>query len=223
MPAGVGLALAACLLLLPAPVHADTLNATEDTYVNENKPGKKFGSRTSIKVKAGSDFWGFAKFDLSVLGDIGSEDVDKATLRLWIRKVRSAGEIEVCRVTGAWSEGGLNWFMAQLLTLTPCKAPVGIAKTDEGTWVLVDITDWVEGWLDGTPNDGIALLAVGTNIQLDSKENKGTSHPMEIEVTHNPSAVIDVAVNTPPRVQVFIRTQFHVRSTAIVPSIRMQT
>ena len=129
---------AALLLLLPAPVHADTLNATDDTYVKEDKPGKNFGSKLQIKVKAkaGKDLWGFAKFDISVLAPNVGDDVDKATLRLWIRKVISAGDIEVCRVEDGWSEGSLTWIAAQLLGLTDC-ITVGIAKADKGTWVLV--------------------------------------------------------------------------------------
>ena len=183
----VALAAALALALAFAPVHADTLTATDDTFVVESSKGVNFGSKQKIKVKLGSDQWSFAIFDLSVLpaGTDGG-DVDRATLRLWIRRVIKAGAIEVCRVAGAWTEGALTWTTAQLLTLTPC-IPVTILTTDRRTWVLVDITAFVKAWLDGTANHGIAIRGTiaKTKIILDSKENKKHSHPMEVEVVHN--------------------------------------
>ena len=163
------MALAAVLLLSPAPVHAATLNATDDTFVKENNPGINFGSNKKVKVraKAGKDQWGFAKFDISVLGSQVGDDVGKATLSLWIRKVKSAGTIEVCRVGGSWAEGTLTWTAAQSLDFFTC-IEVVIEKADKNTWSLVDITDFVKGWLDSTfDNDGIAIQPVSTNIHFD--------------------------------------------------------
>ena len=167
-------ALVALLLLLPAPVHADTLNATDDTYVNENRPGKNFGSGANIKIKDGNAFEGYAIFDLSVLGT-DADDIDKATLRLWIRRVISAGTIKVCRVFapgGVWSESTLTFNTASGFTLNDCITAIAIAASDQGTWKLVDITAIVKLWLGGTDNHGIAIIATGTNLHLDSKENK---------------------------------------------------
>ena len=135
--ARAGLALAAVLLLSPAPVHADTLHVTDDTFVKENNPGQNFGSNKKVKVKAkaGKDQWGFAKFDISVLEPNVGDDVGKATLRLWIRKVISDGTIEVCRIGGSWAEGTLDWTAAQLLDFFSC-IPVVIEKADKtrGSW-----------------------------------------------------------------------------------------
>ncbi len=49
--ARAGLALAAFLMLLPAPGRADTLNATDDAFVNLDSPGKNFGSNEA-------SYWG---------------------------------------------------------------------------------------------------------------------------------------------------------------------
>ncbi|MCH7922625.1 MAG: DNRLRE domain-containing protein [Nitrospinae bacterium] len=190
MLAGVGLALAALLMLLPAPGHADTLNVTDDTYVKANQPGKNFGDKTSMKVRDGNTRDGYAIFDLSVLGT-DEDDIDTATLRIWIRRVISAGTIDVCRVDtgdGPWSETVLTFAGTSGFTLFACKE-VTIAAGDKGTWKLVDITDFVKGWLASDfPNHGIALIATGTSIQVDSKESQSTSHPLEIEATHEKSA-----------------------------------
>ncbi len=78
--ARAGLALAVLLLLLPAPVHAITLNATKDTYVSEARPTRNYGSSTRLKVKLGSNgafdgpgaYWSFVEFDISVMEGVAS-------------------------------------------------------------------------------------------------------------------------------------------------------
>ena len=37
--------------MLPAPVHADTGVATEDTHTSDDKPGKNFGKSRVVKVR----------------------------------------------------------------------------------------------------------------------------------------------------------------------------
>ncbi len=66
MLAGVGLALAAILLLLPAHGHADTLNVTDDSHV-KGTTTKNFGKKRVIKVDGTKDLTGYAKFDLTPL------------------------------------------------------------------------------------------------------------------------------------------------------------
>ncbi len=78
MLAGVGLALAAILLLLPAHGHAATLNVTDDAHV-KGTSSKNFGNKQKLKVNDVNDRRAYAKFDLSVLGgavgaDSGAQD-----------------------------------------------------------------------------------------------------------------------------------------------------
>jgi hypothetical protein len=50
---------------------------------------------------------------------------------------------------------------------------------------LIDITTLVRQWLTTGRNDGLALIAANggrLRITIDSKENRATSHPAEIEV-----------------------------------------
>ena len=63
--ARAGLALAACLLMLPTPGHAVTLNVTDDAFIRLSNPTKNFGSRKSVKVDGLNGLEGFAKFDLA--------------------------------------------------------------------------------------------------------------------------------------------------------------
>ena len=184
--ARAGLALAAVLLLLPAHGHADTLNVIDDTFDKESNPNQNYGRRSNVKVRSHDtkERRGFLKFDLSVLGAATGNDIDTATLRLWIRRVKKAGAaIDIHRVTGPWTEDTLTFATAPGFDPTPVVDDFLLTAADRHTWVLVDVTDLVKGWLDGTfPNHGIAILPVGNKIHLNSKENRRTSHPLEIEI-----------------------------------------
>ncbi len=186
------LMLAALLLLLPAPGHTDTLNATNDTYTVSSSPSATHGTSKKIKVKlsGSATLTGFVIYDLSALGPVVGADIDSAFLGLFARKIISGGTIEVCRVdTGGapWTEGTLSAALAAGFTLNTCIGPIFIGT--KNVWTLVDITAFVKGWLDDTfPNHGIAIVPLGTNVQFDSKENKKTSHPTELEVTHKPGS-----------------------------------
>ena len=191
--ARAGLALAACLLLLPTPGHAVTLNVTDDAFISLSNTGKNFGSRFSVKVDGLTGREGFAKFDLSVLGGATASDIDAANLRLWITKVKVAGSIEIRRVLGAWTEDDLTGDTVLLdFSIFPDPLIAPILSSDKGSFVLVDVTALVKDWVGGvSPNDGITLLPVGgTRIQIDSKEGKKTSRPMEIEVILGASSSI---------------------------------
>ena len=196
--ARAGLALAACLLLLPTPGHAVTLNVTDDAFISLSNTGKNFGSRFSVKVDGLIGREGFAKFDLSVLGGATASDIDSAILRLWITKVKVAGSIDIHRVIDI---GGVDWTEDSLTgddlfggdsLSTVFFSNVGITSSDKGSFILVDVTSLVKAWVT-TPadNDGISLLPVGgTRVIIDSKEGKKTSHPMEIEVILGASSSI---------------------------------
>ena len=58
---------------------------------------------------------------------------------------------------------------------------------------MVDVTNLVKDWLDGTSNFGIAFLPVsasGIRMAMDSKESRHTSHSMVIEVTQGGATTI---------------------------------
>ncbi len=176
-----GLALAALLLLVPTAGHTVTLNVTDDTFISLNNPIKNFGSRKNVKVDDQTNLQGFVRFDLTVLGTVTASQVESAIMRMWITKVKVAGEVEFHEVTvDSWTEGTLT--AGTGLTTVLFLGNFGIDKTDQGTFVLVDVTDLVKAWITGD-NHGIAILPKeGTRIVIDSKEGKKTSRPMEIEV-----------------------------------------
>lgn len=184
-------AVAAALIFLAGlgPVQADTLHATDDSYIDLVLTGENFGGNPNLVVqnldigKKGGENWVFVRFDLGTLPDgIGSVDVDKASLRLWVGKVMVDGVLNLHVVTESWDEASLTGDLPP--SFDPAFIPVPIASADEGGFVTVDITDLFKDWLDGVANFGIVLRpdVTGVNVQLDSKENSQTSHPLEIEV-----------------------------------------
>jgi hypothetical protein len=176
------------LLLWTVGGHSQTLHATDDSDVNINSPTQNNGANAAVFVRnvgSGGVRHGFARFDLSTLpaGVTGAE-IAKATLRLWISDLQNEGSIDLHVVQGPWNEATIT--ANNDPALGAAFATRAIANADESKFVTVDVTTLVRDWVDGlVANNGIAILpsaADNIRLTLDSKENTGTSHPMEIEV-----------------------------------------
>ena len=182
--------LATIFLISTALVHAETpytCPVKEDTYVNHDIPDENSGAREDVFiVERKTD--GFAKFDFSSLpANLDIEEIEKATLKLWVKDVQEEGYIDLYLVESDWNEG----------TLTAQTIPVidwlyfesfEIKDTDVGQFVEVDVTKQVKNWLDGSLADyGIAIRPYYAQVVLASKEDASlsgsTSKAMEIEVS----------------------------------------
>ena len=182
--------LATIFLISTALVHADSVipcPVKEDTYVNHDIPDENSGARDDVFiVERKTD--GFAKFDFSSLpANLDIEEIEKATLKLWVKGVQEEGYIDLYLVESDWNEG----------TLTAQTIPVidwlyfesfEIKDTDVGQFVEVDVTKQVKNWLDGSLADyGIAIRPYYAQVVLASKEDASlsgsTSKAMEIEVS----------------------------------------
>jgi hypothetical protein len=175
---------ATLLAFMPEPSSAITLVSDHDTMVDNAKPTTQFGASGTLGIRnMGSTQQTFVKFDLTVLPQ--DAVITQATLRVYVNRVTVPGALIVNKVSGDWSEQALTQDTAATLMLT-ANTPLAIAATDKGQYVNYDITAWVQDWqVNPNSNFGIALTpASGTqiNIALDSKESKGTSHPLEVEV-----------------------------------------
>lgn len=185
------------------PSEAITLHVTDDKTVRLDQPntfydwyvrGKsrvkgsssKSRKNTSIsinKTRSKSEEQGFVKFDLSPLPS--ETQIERATLRLWVNQVRRPGTLDFQEVLADWSEATIQGH--QLPPTSPTFGSLAITKGDKARFVTLDVTNIVQGWVNSrTTNFGLALVSDHTHplkIELDSKENRLTSHPMEIEVT----------------------------------------
>ena len=173
------------LVLWRAPGHALTLHLTDDTNINLNNLGQNNGGSQTVLVRnvgAGGVRHAFAKFDLTPLPP--GVVISPATLRLWVSKLEDASSIHLHLVTGPWDEGSLT--AAAPPAFDSLFATLPISGGDVQSYITVDVTSVVQGWVASpASNFGLAVLPDALDnirLELDSKENTGTSHPMEIEV-----------------------------------------
>lgn len=134
-------------------------------------PGKgaKAGKQPTIVVRAAES--GYLRFDLAPLpAGIDSTVIAKANLWLWVDRVKTAGPVMVNALTTDWTEESGAEFPP---TIGTNYAQVNLAKSDQRTFVVIDVTTLVHDWVDGNlTNHGLALVSAGANITIAAKESK---------------------------------------------------
>src|SRR5271157_3744123 len=159
------------------------ITPSDDAYVNSAAPTANYGAVTTLNLSSAADT-GFIRFDLTAVpaGYAGSS-VAKATLKLYVNSVTTAGSFNVDYVTGTWSEQTIKYNLQPAIGTT-IAASVPLTTASKGTYVEIDITPAMVDWLNGTAaNDGIALVANSPLVAtFDSKENTAASHPPEIDI-----------------------------------------
>jgi hypothetical protein len=184
----VPLVAAAIIGGFPTPGAAVMARLSDDAHTSASAPTANFGSAPTLVVQGPgpSTAQTYVRFDLTTLpaGTRGG-DVARAVLRLWVAKVTRGGMFDVHSVRGGWSEDAL----------TAANAPgrgrdellgVPVSTRDRNRFLLVDVTELVQEWLDRTlENNGLVLMpnAAGVSVEFDSKENAGTSHEPALEIT----------------------------------------
>ena len=157
------------------------LTPTGDAYTNTAAMTTNYGAKTLLDVE--STQTSFIQFNLaSIPSTYTSADVTKATLKLYVNAVTTAGSFNVDYVNGTWTESTIDASNAPALGTT-IAASVPLVTADKNQYILVDVTAAVQAWLSGTANDGIALVANSPlNASFDAKENTTTSHPAELDI-----------------------------------------
>ncbi len=157
------------------------LTPTGDAYTNTAAMTTNYGAKTLLDVE--STQTSFIQFNLSSIpSGYTSADVTKATLKLYVNAVTTAGSFNVDYVNGTWTESTIDASNAPALGAT-IAASVPLITADKNQYILVDVTAAVQAWLSGTANDGIALVANSPlNASFDAKENTTTSHPAELDI-----------------------------------------
>jgi hypothetical protein len=173
------------MLLVPfltTTVHAQ-ITPLDDAYTDTAKPTTNYGKAITLDV-AGSTQTAYITFDLTSIpsGYTGSS-VAKASLKLYVNTVTTAGSFNVDYVNGSWTEATIDASNAPPPGAT-IAASVPLVKAQALDYVVIDITPAVQAWLNGTePNYGIALVANSTfAATFDSKESKTQSHPPELDL-----------------------------------------
>ena len=164
------------------------ITPTGDAYTNSVDPTTNYGAKTLLDVDGASQIT-YIQFNLASIPSGAS--VSKATLKLYVNGVTTAGSLNVDYVNGAWSEGTITYNNAPALGST-IVASVSVPAADKNQYILIDITPAVVAWLNGSQaNDGIALVANGSfNATFDSKENTTTSHSAELDIVFSGGGTI---------------------------------
>ena len=81
------------------------LTPSGDSYTNTARPTTNYGAKTRSSREHGSDSVDFIQFDLSSIpSGYTSADITKATLKLYVDAVTTAGSFNVDYVNGTWTE-----------------------------------------------------------------------------------------------------------------------
>ncbi len=156
------------------------ITPSADAYTFSASPNTKYGANTLLRVDGAAQTT-YIQFNLSSIP--ASASVSKASLKLYVQGVTTAGSFNVDYVNGLWAESTISYSLAPALGTT-IVASVPITTADKNQYILIDITPAVVAWLNGSVvNDGIALVANGAfNAAFDSKENTTSSHPPELDI-----------------------------------------
>ncbi|MGA8538535.1 MAG: DNRLRE domain-containing protein, partial [Terriglobales bacterium] len=152
---------------------------TGDAYISSGRSTGNFGAQTNLYVGNGNT--SFLQFDLSTLpAGATSGQIARATLRLNVNRVNTAGPLNVLPVTSAWSESSITFATAP----TSSTSVATFEASQPGSYVTVDATTLVQGWVAApATNFGVALASNSADVVLDSKENDQTGHAAELEIT----------------------------------------
>ncbi|HKM48439.1 MAG TPA: DNRLRE domain-containing protein [Terriglobales bacterium] len=181
------------LVLLVATLAHAQLTPSDDAYVNSAAPTINYGAATTLDLSSAADT-AFIRFDLTAVpaGTPGSS-IAKATLKLYVNSVTTAGSFNVDYVTGTWSEKTITHSL-QPAVGTTIAASVPLATASKSKYVEIDVTAAMVEWLNGTQaNDGIALVANSPLVAtFDSKENTTTSHAPELDLVFTSGGITGV-------------------------------
>ena len=182
----------ALVLMVGALAHAQ-LTPSDDAYVNSAAPTTNYGTTITLDVSSAADT-AFIRFDLTAVptGYTGSS-IAKATLKLYVNSVTTAGSFNLEYVTGAWAEQTIKYSLQPSLGTT-IAASVPLTTASKGKYLEIDVTAAMVEWLNGTQaNDGIALVANSPLVAtFDSKENTASSHPPELDVVYASGGIAGV-------------------------------
>ncbi len=170
------------LLLFVATVTYAQITPSADAYTNTANPNTNYGANVLLDVASSQTT--YIQFNLSSIpAGYTSADITKATLKLYVNTVTTAGSFNVDYVNGTWAESTITANLAPALGTT-IVASVPLITAVKNQYILIDITAAVQAWLSGSQaNDGIALVGNSPlNASFDSKENTTTSHPPELDI-----------------------------------------
>jgi hypothetical protein len=162
---------------------AGQITPSDDSYTDTATPTTNLGAKITLGVSSAAQT-SFIRFDLtSIPAGYTGANIGKATLKLYVNSVATAGSFNVVYVNGSWSENTITANLSPALG-GPITSNVPLVKANAKDFLLVDITSALAAWLNGSqPNDGIALVANSPlAATFETKENTAQGHSPELDV-----------------------------------------
>src|ERR1700683_2627941 len=158
------------------------ITPSAESYTVTGDPTTNYGAKTLLDVESPTQTT-YIQFNLSSIpSTYTSNDITKATLKLYVFSVTTPGSFTVDYVSGTWAENTITSNLAPALGTT-IAASIPLVTADKNQFILIDVTEALQAWLSGTPNDGIALVGNSPfNATFDSKESTSTSHAPELDI-----------------------------------------
>jgi hypothetical protein len=170
------------------------ITPSQDAYTNTAMPTTNLGTKTVLDVESASQTT-YIQFDLSSIpGSFTTANIAKASLKLYVNGVTTAGNFNVDLVNGSWTEKTITASLAPALGTTVASG-IALSSANVHGYLVIDVTAAVDAWLDGSaPNNGLALVADSPlNASFDSKESTTTSQPPELEIVFTGGGIAGVA------------------------------
>jgi hypothetical protein len=138
--------LAAALIVLVAHAFAQA-PPSADTFASSATPAINYGGFPTLAVSPG--ITSYVQFNLS--GIPANATVTKASLRLYVDAVVKPGSFDVFQLNNVWKESTLTYSTAPPLGPSATgRHPVAITSTTTNQFVLIDITNLAQGWVNGS-------------------------------------------------------------------------
>jgi len=150
----------------------DGYTGARDTYINQWQPASNFYLQKLFKVRSFAAKKGLSQFDLAPLAGIQAGQVARAALVFWVDGQTNPQPMTLWAypLIQAWDPATVNWQFAA--PGVPWTLPGAGASPDDyltepsastdlvvGRWAILDVTDFVKGWLGGTlPQNGVLLM-----------------------------------------------------------------
>lgn len=172
-----------------------TLTSVHDTYIDSAQPTSNFGTRTSLLVSRSTvtqgqttttnNQYSFVEFNRPLSSYISSQDIVRATLRLYVNKVNVSAPSGVFAfgMCHPFNETTVTW--AQITSYCTSFASYSQPILRGGEYVTMDVTgSFVSMFDDPTfPTITFAIFPNSNlNVAFDSKESGGNPPVLEIEL-----------------------------------------
>lgn len=134
-----------------------TVGMTADAWLKEKSPNEAYGSVNELPVRevVGDRYRAIYQPDLSQIPP--NALITSATLNVWVTQ-QNRGTVNAYPVTSAWSESTATW--ATVAQAYNSSMSVGFKPSKSSRYYGVDVTGWVQNWVDGSmPNYGLMFIS----------------------------------------------------------------